>query len=213
MSKARLVITAIEVEGRSPAEVVAAYGVSRSWLYELLARYRAEGDAAFEPRSRRPRSSPGATPAQTVELVLRIRKQLSDAGLDAGAETIGWHLTHHHRTTLSRATIHRILTRSGAVIPDPAKRPKASYLRFPAEMPNETWQSDFTHYARAPDGCEPPRSSVRTRGGAPPEEQGGAPTSVRNGRGCGSSRTYLVSASTRRSTSSSTVPVLGRSRL
>ncbi len=49
MSKARLVITAIEVEGRTPAEVIAAYGVSRSWLYELLARYRAEGDAAFEP--------------------------------------------------------------------------------------------------------------------------------------------------------------------
>jgi transposase InsO family protein len=149
MSKARLVITAIEVEGRSPAEVVAAYGVSRSWLYELLARYRSEGDAAFEPRSRRPRSSPGATPAQTVELVLQIRKQLSDAGLDAGAETIGWHLTHHHRTTLSRATIHRILTRAGAVTPEPAKRPKASYLRFAAEQPNETWQSDFTHYRLA----------------------------------------------------------------
>ena len=149
MSKARLVITAIEVEGRSAVEVVAAYGVSRSWLYELLARYRAEGDAAFEPRSRRPHSSPGATPAQTVELVLRIRKQLSDAGLDAGAETIGWHLTHHHRTPLSRATIHRILTRSGAVIAEPAKRPKASYLRFAADMPNETWQSDFTHYRLA----------------------------------------------------------------
>ena len=28
----------------------------------------------------------------------------------------------------------------------PAKRPKASYLRFAAEQPNETWQSDFTHY-------------------------------------------------------------------
>src|SRR3954451_3379313 len=149
MSKARLVITAIEVEGRNPAEVIAAYGVSRSWLYELLARYRAEGEAAFEPRSRRPHSSPGSTPAQTVELVLRLRKELSDAGLDAGAETIGWHLTHHHRTTLSRATIHRILTRSGAVIPEPAKRPKASYLRFAAEQPNETWQSDFTHYRLA----------------------------------------------------------------
>src|SRR3954453_10991426 len=114
MSKARLVITAIEGEGRSPAEVVAAYGVSRSWLYELPARYRAEGDAAFEPRSRRPHSSPRSTPAQTVELVLRLRKQLGDAGLDAGAETIGWHLTRHHRTTLSRATIHSD--------PDPVRR-------------------------------------------------------------------------------------------
>jgi len=149
MSKARLVITAIEVEGRSPAEVVAAYGVSRSWLYELLARYRAEGEAAFEPRSRRPHRSPRATPAQTVELVLRIRKQLSEAGLDAGADTIGWHLLHRHQVRLSRATIHRILTRAGTVTPEPAKRPKASYLRFAAEMPNETWQSDFTHYRLA----------------------------------------------------------------
>ena len=68
MSRARLVITAIEVEGRTAAEVVAAYGVSRSWVYELLARYRAEGDAAFEPRSRRPRSSPLTTPPETVDL-------------------------------------------------------------------------------------------------------------------------------------------------
>ena len=146
MSKARLVITAIEVEGRSPAEVIAAYGVSRSWLYELLKRYRAEGDAAFEPRSRRPHTSPGATPAATVELVLRLRKQLSEAGLDAGADTIAWHLTHHHQTTVSRATIHRILSAHGAVVPDPAKRPRSSCVRFAAEQPNETWQSDFTHY-------------------------------------------------------------------
>lgn len=153
MSKARLVITAIEVEGRSPAEVIAAYGVSRSWLYELLKRYRAEGDAAFEPRSRRPHTSPRATPASSVELVLRLRKELSETGLDAGADTIGWHLTHHHQTTLSRATIHRILTRHGAVVPEPAKRPKSSYIRFAAEQPNETWQSDFTHYRLTrPDG-------------------------------------------------------------
>ena len=149
MSKARLVITAIEVEGRSPAEVVAAYGVSRSWLYELLARYRAEGDAAFEPRSRRPHSSPRATPPHVVERVLLLRKQLSEAGLDAGAETIGWHLAQHHRITLSRATIHRILARHGGVVPEPAKRPKSSYIRFVAEQPNETWQSDFTHYRLA----------------------------------------------------------------
>ncbi|MCZ2849819.1 IS481 family transposase [Modestobacter sp. VKM Ac-2978] len=153
MSKARLVITAIEVEGRSPAEVIETYGVSKSWLYELLARYRAEGDAAFEPRSRRPRSSPGATAPATVELVLGLRKQLAESGLDAGADTIGWHLTHHHQTSLARATIHRILTRAGAVTHEPAKRPKSSYIRFAAEQPNETWQSDFTHYRLAtPDG-------------------------------------------------------------
>jgi hypothetical protein len=67
--------------------------------------------------------------------VLRLRKQLCEAGLDAGADTIGWHLSHHHDTQLSRATIHRILTRAGAVTPGSATRPKASYLRFQPECP------------------------------------------------------------------------------
>jgi transposase InsO family protein len=146
MSKARLVITALVVEGQTPAEVARRYGVHRAWVYKLKARYEADGEAAFEPRSRRPKTSPRATPAETVELVLALRKQLSEQGLDAGADTIGWHLLHHHATVLSRATIHRILTRHAAVVPDPGKRPRSSYLRFAADQPNECWQSDFTHY-------------------------------------------------------------------
>ncbi len=47
---------------------------------------------------------------------------------------------------MSRATIHRILVRAGAVVPDPSKRPRSSYIRFEAALPNECWQSDFTHY-------------------------------------------------------------------
>jgi len=62
MSKARLVITAMLVEGRKPAEVAPAYGVHRSWIYKLLARHHAEGEAAFEPRSRRPHTAPSASP-------------------------------------------------------------------------------------------------------------------------------------------------------
>ncbi len=152
-SKARLVITAITLEGRTVADVVADYKVSKSWVYELLARYRDEGAAAFEPRSRRPHSSPNATPPEVIDLILQLRKDLADRGLDAGAETIDWHLRHHHSVSVSRATIHRILSRSGAVAPDPSKRPKSSYLRFEAAMPNETWQSDFTHYRLTrPDG-------------------------------------------------------------
>jgi transposase InsO family protein len=146
MSKARLVITAITIEKRPVAEVAATYGVSRSWLYELLARHRAEGETAFEPRSRAPKTSPGATPPATIDLVLRLRKQLLEDGHDAGAETISWHLAHHHAVSLSRATIHRILTRHGAVTPEPKKKPKSSYIRFQAAMPNQCWQSDFTHY-------------------------------------------------------------------
>lgn len=74
MSKARLVITAVVLEGRSPAEVIAEHGVSKSWLHELLARYRAEGDAAFESLSKRPHTSPTAISDGTLELIVALRK-------------------------------------------------------------------------------------------------------------------------------------------
>lgn len=153
MSKARLVITAITVENRSVAEVVATYGISRSWVYELLARYRAEGEAAYEPRSRRPKTSPKALDTAVVELIVRLRKELTESGHDAGPETIAWHLSHHHRLNVSKATIARHLARHGLVTPEPKKRPKSSYIRFEAAMPNQAWQSDFTHYRLTrPDG-------------------------------------------------------------
>jgi transposase InsO family protein len=146
MSKARLVITAVVVEKRSQSEVARSYGVSQPWISRLVARYRAEGEAAFEPRSRRPNSSPSATPPDVVDLVLRLRKDLEATGLDAGAHTICWHLHEQHGVAVSVATVWRICTRAGLVIPEPKKRPKSSYLRFQAELPNQMWQSDFTHW-------------------------------------------------------------------
>src|SRR4051812_12245090 len=132
MSMRRLVITALFVEGKTVAEVAARYGVDRSWVYRLKSRYQAEGDTALTPRSRRPLSSPRATAPTTVELVLRLRKELSESGLDAGADTIGWHLRQHHHIELSRSTINRVLARSGQVVPQPVKRPRSSYIRFQA---------------------------------------------------------------------------------
>jgi transposase InsO family protein len=146
MSLNRLLITAVVIENRPVPEVAATYGVSQSWVYRLLARYRAEGEAVFEPSSKRPASNSNAIPAETVDLILELRQKLSATGLDAGPDTIRWHLEHHHATTVSRATIARHLTRAGLVTPEPKKRPKSSYVRFAAAMPNETWQSDFTHY-------------------------------------------------------------------
>jgi transposase InsO family protein len=155
MSKARLVITAVTVEKRPVSEVARSYGVARSWVCTLLARYRAEGEVAFEPRSRRPKTSPNAVSEATVELIVRLRKDLSGAGLDAGPHTIAWHLRHHHQLAVSAATISRYLTRRGLVVPKPGKRPKSSYLRFQAEQPNECWQSDFTHYRLTRPGGSP----------------------------------------------------------
>ena len=145
MSKARLVITAVVVEGRSQAEVARAYGVSQGWISRLVARYRAESDAAFEPRSRRPKNSPAAITDSTADLIVTLRKELAGQGLDAGPHTIAWHLAHHHHVTVSPATVSRYLARAGLVTPEPRKRPRSSYLRFEADQPNECWQADFTH--------------------------------------------------------------------
>ena len=163
MTRTRLLITSVVVEKRSVAEVAAQYGVSRSWLYELLARYRREGETAFWPRSRRPRTCPLETPPETVELIVRLRKELCEQGLDAGPDTVCWHLTHHHNVVVSRATVSRYLAKHGLVVPEPRKRPKSSYIRFAAAQPNECWQSDFTHYRLTrPDGRPGPDTEIIT---------------------------------------------------
>jgi len=149
MSLERLVVTAVLLEGRSQADVARAYGRSQSWVSRLLARYRAEGQGAFQPRSRRPKTNPNAVSDQVVDLIVGLREDLTAAGLDAGPDTIVWHLRHHHQVRVSAATVARKLARAGLVVPDPSKRPNSSYSRFQAELPNETWQADFTHYQLA----------------------------------------------------------------
>jgi transposase InsO family protein len=157
MSKARLIITAVVDEGRTRSAVARDYDVSRYWVQQLVRRFRAEGEAAYEPRSRRPHSSPHAVPAAAEDEIVRLRKELSRQGLDAGADTIRSHLarrTPRSQTSPATAppsvsTIWRILTRRGFVTPQPQKRPRSSWHRFEAEQPNERWQADTTHWQLA----------------------------------------------------------------
>ncbi|HEX2186829.1 MAG TPA: IS481 family transposase [Chloroflexota bacterium] len=157
MDLAGYVINAVLVEGQTVAEVAAAHDISRSWLYELLSRYREGGEAALKPASRRPRSSPTRVPAAMEEEIVALRKCLAEEGLDAGAQTIHYHLLCRHRrrkcSVPSVATIWRVLTRRGFVVPQPHKRPRSSWRRFEAELPNECWQADTTHWALA-DGTD-----------------------------------------------------------
>ena len=152
MSKARLVITAVVHQNRSVTEVAASYGVHRGSVYRWLARWRLEGEAAYEPRSTAPHTHPNATPEDVVQAVLIERDRLTGAGHDAGPETISAYLERRD-IKVSRATTARILTRHGKVAPEPKKKPKSAYIRFAAEQPNETWQSDFTHI-RLADGTD-----------------------------------------------------------
>ncbi|BAU33487.1 helix-turn-helix domain-containing protein [Microcella alkaliphila] len=60
MSKARLIITAVTIQGLSQAEAARRYNASPGWVSKLIARWRTEGDKALEPRSRKPRTTPNA---------------------------------------------------------------------------------------------------------------------------------------------------------
>ncbi|MBO0713982.1 MAG: transposase [Acidimicrobiales bacterium] len=139
------VIRAHLKEGRPLAELARAHGVSRSWVYKLLARYRREGEAGLEPRSRRPHRSPNRIADRYEERIVALRKELVDHGFDAGAETIQFHLSLREEAVPSVPTIWRVLRARGFVNPEPHKRPKSSLRRFCAELPNECWQADVTH--------------------------------------------------------------------
>jgi transposase InsO family protein len=157
MDLAGYVINAVLVEGQSVKEVCEAHDISRSWLYELIARYRQGGDEGLRPQSKRPRSSPARVAPAIEEEIVALRKELTDLGVDAGAHTIAYHLARRHRrhkrVVPSVATIWRVLSRRGFIVPQPHKRPRSSWRRFQAELPNECWQADVTHWALA-DGAE-----------------------------------------------------------
>jgi transposase len=150
MSMARLVITAVSVEGRSKSEVARDYGISRVWVQKLVKRFEAEGEAAYWPRSRRPHANPRAVSLELEDQIVRLRKTLTKRGLDAGAETISAHLaTVGVGSVPATSTIWRILARRGFVAPQPQKRPRSSWRRFCADQPNQRWQADITHWRLA----------------------------------------------------------------
>jgi transposase InsO family protein len=155
MSMATYLVAAVRIEGRSAREVARDHGVSKSWVYELLRRYDSGGEAGLEPRSKRPKQSPTKISDRTEEEIVELRKELTGRGFDAGPDTIQAHLRKRHRRSAvpSTSTIWRVLKARGFVVPEPHKRPRSSYVRFCAELPNECWQMDVTHFALA-DGTE-----------------------------------------------------------
>jgi putative transposase len=129
-------------------------GISRSAFYEIRAAAKTGGPiAAVSGQSRRPLRSPTATPSGVAELVVWARKQLADDGCDNGPISIVNHLKDLGLPCPSRATVARILTARGQVVPAPKKRPRAADRRFRRSQPNELWQIDGTEWLLA-DGAK-----------------------------------------------------------
>jgi transposase InsO family protein len=153
VSVARLIIEAHKTGGLSKSAIAREYGISRWWVQRVIRRFEAEGAVAFEPRSRRPHCSPRRVNAEVEDQIVRLRKELTRKGLDAGAETIAAYLARRtprsapsQRRVPAVSTIWRILNRRGFVTPQPHKRPRSSWRTFTADQPNERWQADITHW-------------------------------------------------------------------
>ena len=153
VEKNRVIVAAVVEAGLGVSETARRFGVSRQWVHRLVARYRAEGPPGVEPGSRRPRSSPTATPQPVREQILALRTDLLGEGLDAGAESIRDRLLGSGIAAPSTSTIWRILRANDLVVAQPHKRPRSSWRRFQAAAPNGCWQSDFTHWQLA-DGSD-----------------------------------------------------------
>jgi len=141
-----MVVDSVVLEGRSIRATALRYGVSKSWVYELVRRYREGGEAALVAKSKAPLANKRSMSLELEDLIVTTRKELVDLGSDAGASTIHWHLTQRGVTLPSVSSVYRLLKRRGFVTPEPRKRPRTSFIRFEATLPNECWQSDMTHW-------------------------------------------------------------------
>src|SRR6266571_1625904 len=145
----RYIVDAVVLEHRSPTQLARDHGISKRWIFMLLRRFKEGGYAALEPRSRRPKSCSHQVERKVQELIVKLRHELTAAGHDAGPQTIHYHLSQTLDEVPSVATVWRILKRNGLINPQPHKRPRSSFIRFQATLPNETWQLDSTPWQLA----------------------------------------------------------------
>jgi transposase InsO family protein len=134
-------------------------GVDRRTFYRHRARAQVEGQ--WRPRSRRPKTSPHATPEPVVAQIVRLRQVLApdngadfirDALTELATTEVGGDWAAHGWRVPSRATINRILARHNLLESNPRKRPRSSWRRFSYARPRDCYQIDATEITLA-DGA------------------------------------------------------------
>ena len=148
----RLAIAQADLSTLNVSEFCRDHGISRDRFYAIRRRFDSEGEAGLEPRSRAPHQVASRTPAAVEDRVVWWRKKLVEDGNDAGPASIWDQLCDEAGPGVvvpSEATIWRILTRRGFIVPQPSKAPPRVWRRFTAERANECWQIDPTPWELA----------------------------------------------------------------
>jgi transposase len=133
-------IIRLTAEGQSAAIIAVRLGCSARTVYRWRKRYRAEGEAGLQPRSRRPkRRHPQTTPAVVVERIRAIREEHPGWG----ARLIRRQLLAEGVTPLpSEGTLQHWLKRLGFGLVRPPVGKRLGWR--PPEPPpsNARWQLD-----------------------------------------------------------------------
>lgn len=123
------------------------HDITRNTFYKILKRARTQGvDAALEPLSRRPKTSPNTTSETVKDQAVAVRKSLEAAGWDHGPISVHDRMIRLGMTPPSIATLAKIFQERALVVPAPQKRPRSAFKRFRYPMPNACWQLDATEY-------------------------------------------------------------------
>jgi transposase InsO family protein len=140
----RLAALEAKWSGMELGRVLTTFRCSRSQLFQWQARYRAEGVAGLEPRSRRPLTCPRQTPLVVEDAVLVIAK----ARPRWGPDKIRAELVRTSGAAPARSTIQQILTRrTGSPRRRVRDRAKPAWRRFVRPHSNDLWQIDATRHA------------------------------------------------------------------
>ena len=134
----------VEVEsGRlSVRQAAEQFGASKSQVYQWWGRYRAGGADGLVPRSRRPLTSPAATPAQVEDEIVRLHKERLGRW---GAKKIRAYLAGQGVPVPAVSTVHQILIRRGRIVARPRPR-RDGGQRFERPHCNDLWQIDGTQH-------------------------------------------------------------------
>ena len=155
----RRAIALIDVAEVNVAAFCREHRISRDTFYKIRCRYLDEGDAGIEARSRAPIRVWNRTPVVVEDRIVKLRKELTDAGLDNGPETIWWHLQQAGDVTVpSVSTIWPArMSRTAAASWSPSSRVDDGWVR-PAVT--TAIRTTAPRPGQRPSACGPCRQTV-----------------------------------------------------
>jgi transposase InsO family protein len=141
----------------SVTELCAEYGISRKTAYKWIDRYIHRGPAGLEALSRRPHSSPHATPPHIVSALLELRHRHPTWGAKKLLKILA--ARHPDWKLPARCVACALLKRHGLVRRRTARRP-IGHPGKPTSLilaPNHVWCADFKGQFRMGNGryCHP----------------------------------------------------------